>query len=152
MPAISILRNTPEALLASLYADPYILRAGNDNHAISAVKHPLVEHWSAWADGLFMGCLVCVKYTKTETEFHARLLKAAIPFSREIGREAMRIVFSDQNVMRVTCYVMQGLEKAKNYCLRLGFSLEGIKRDAVTKNGLPRDVYMLGITRKDYEK
>lgn len=36
------------------------------------------------------------------------------------------------------------------YCRTLGFSMEGIRRGQIYKNGKQNDVYSIGITREDY--
>jgi RimJ/RimL family protein N-acetyltransferase len=70
--------------------------------------------------------------------------------SRELGVACLRWAFGHP-ILRVTAYIIEGLEAAKNYCLKMGFKEEGCRRRACVQNGIVRDVYMLGMTRQEWE-
>jgi len=60
--------------------------------------------------------------------------------------------FAHQHIQRVTAYVVEGLESAANFCLKIGFKNEGTRRDACMKNNKLVGVRILGMTRKDWGK
>jgi hypothetical protein len=65
---------------------------------------------------------------------------------------AWRTAFANPAIERVTAYVIEGLTAARNYCLKLGFQFEGIRRNACRQNGRLLGVHILGMTRNDWEK
>lgn len=140
---------TPEQL-ATVYTDPYILRTGHDGRPAYPVFSPIASYLSAWVDGVFSGLFLAVRVCKCEIDVHALLLQSAIRESRELGKLFINWCFSDAEVLRITAYVIEGLETARNYTARLGFIQEGFRRDAYTINGQPRGVYVMGMTRKDW--
>jgi RimJ/RimL family protein N-acetyltransferase len=52
--------------------------------------------------------------------------------------------------LRVTVYIIEGLEAAKNFALKLGFKNEGCRRCACVQGGIVKDVYVLGMTRQEW--
>lgn len=138
--------------LNDLYSDRYIQRVGYDSRPASPVSHPLAKYFTANVHGMFAGAFLVIQFTKYEVEIHALLHKWAIKYSRKLGEMILDLVFSNEEVLRVTANVLQGLETAKNYCLKLGFKQEGIRRSACLKNGKPIDVYILGLLRQDWRK
>jgi len=85
------------------------------------------------------------KMTDIATDFFV------LPFaqSRELAQEFLCWAF-DNGVLRVTAPIIEGLETAKNFCLKLGFTYEGFRRDSLIKDGLIVGVHMLGMTRMDW--
>jgi hypothetical protein len=135
--------------LTRVYSDPYITRVSPDDRAIAPVFHPLATYLSAFVDGKFVGAFLSIRYTEHEIESHALLTKAALKYSRQLGEMFLSWAFM-QGVMRVTAHIYEYLGSAKNYCLKLGFKVEGFRRCAVVKNGKAVGVYMLGITRQEW--
>ena len=138
------------AHMDAVYSDPYITRVGHDSRPCAPVRHDLVRYLSAWVDGEFSGAFMAVQFSAIEIEVHALLHRKAIKHSRDLGFAFLAWAFG-QPIQRVTAHVTQGLETARNYCLRLGFKIEGRRRDACLKNGKLVDVYLLGITRRDWQ-
>jgi len=135
--------------LKEVYSDPYIMRISPDGPAMTPVLHPLATYVSAWVDDEFVGAFLSIRYSAHEIESHALLKKEAIKHSRQLGQMFLDWAFM-QGVLRVTAHVYEYLEAAKNYCIKLGFQIEGFRRSAELKNGKPIGVYMLGITRQEW--
>ena len=136
--------------LEKVYKDPYIQKIGYDDRPPGIIENPYVQYLGAYKNDTFMGAFMAIRYSLYEYELHSLLLKRALKYSRELGMEFIEWAFTDKNVMRVTAYIIEGLEKAVNYCIKLGFKKEGIRRDACRVNDKPRSVYILGLTRSDW--
>lgn len=136
----------------SLYADPYIARVGHDDRPAARINHPAVKYLGAYMDGKLLGAFLVIESGFVEIDVHALLSRAALPYSRIFGDLFLCRAFNDPAIARVTAYVMDGLAAARNYCLKLGFKNEGYRRNACRKSGALIGVYVLGMTRTDWEK
>ena len=135
--------------LWELYTDPYIAKVGHDHRAAAPVDHPNVTYLSAWIGSTFAGAFMVIKQSAVEFELHALLKRSSIKQSRALGMACLAWAFA-QPILRVTAYIIEGLEAAKNYCLKLGFKHEGTRRHACMQGGIIKDVYVLGMTRQDW--
>lgn len=135
--------------LLKIYSDPYIKKISHDHNEAGIISHPNATYLSAKIDGIIVGAFLAVRVSFVELEVHSLLTKKALHKSRELGQLFINWSFSDKNILRLTSKVMQGLEMVKNYCIKQGFKLEGIKRNGCLKNGKPTDIYMLGLTREE---
>lgn len=151
MADIKITEGITEEHLADIYSDPYILRVGHDHRPAGYIDHPMVKYLSSWVDGAFAGAFMIVKVNQVEWDAHALLKKSSLRYSRDIGTKCAEWIFSHAEVLRITAYVIEGLESARNYCMRLGFKLEGERRSAFVVNGRPKKVYILGLLRSEWE-
>ena len=136
---------TPEHLF-EIYNDPYITKIGHDHRAAGPIFHPNVSYLSAWVNGVFSGAFMIIKFTAIEFDLHSLLKRSAVKHSRELGRELLEWSFS-QPIMRVTAYIIDGFEKTRNLCLKLGFKYEGRRRSAIMQKGIIKDILILGMTR-----
>ena len=136
--------------LAELYSDKYIQNVEHDDRPAYPVFHPLAQYLSAWSNNEFAGAFLVITQSKYELELHALLKKEFLSKSRELGKECIDWAFSNPEVLRVTAYVIEGLEMAKNYCLKIGFKLEGTRRKACKVNGEIKDVYVMGLIRDEW--
>ena len=135
--------------LESVYADPYIAKIGHDHRAAAPIYHPNVSYLSAWIGTTFAGAFMAVRFSPIEIELHALLKRSALKHSRALGNACLQWAFA-QPIQRVTAYIIEGLEAAKNYCIKLGFKEEGRRRSACVQSGIVKDVYVLGMTRLDW--
>ena len=135
--------------LLEVYQDPYIARVGHDHRPAAPIEHPNAIYLSAWIGNSFAGAFLVIQQSDVELELHALLKKSALKHSRELGFACLAWAFT-QPILRVTAYIIQGLETTKNYCLKLGFKDEGCRRSACVQNGVIKDVYMLGMTRQEW--
>jgi RimJ/RimL family protein N-acetyltransferase len=92
---------------------------------------------------------MAIRFSPLEIELHALLKRSVLKHSRELGMACLGWAFS-QPIQRVTAYIIEGLELARNYCLKLGFKEEGRRRAACVQGGVLKDVYVLGMTRLDW--
>jgi hypothetical protein len=138
-----------EQHLVEVYSDPYITKVGHDHRPAVPIQHPNVTYLSAWVDGKFSGAFIAIKQSAVELELHALLKKSALKQSRDLGLACLAWAFS-QPILRVTAYIIEGLDMAKNFCIKLGFKVEGCRRCACVQNGVIKDVYMLGMTRQEW--
>lgn len=143
---------TDKTELERLYADPYISRIGHDEREASPVYHPAASYVGAYVDGSLVGAFLVIEFGDIEREIHSLLKRSAVFHSRKLGQMVIDLLFSDAIVKRITAYIIQGLESARNYCLKLGFQYEGMRRDACMVRGQLLGVHVMGITRKDWEK
>jgi hypothetical protein len=147
---LALTKGITDAQLNEIYQDRYIQRVGYDDRPASPVIHPLAMYFSTFVNSVFSGAFLLIEYSEREIEIHGLLLKKAIKHSRELSRMMIDMIFTNPEVLRVTAYVIQGLESARNTCLKLGFQLEGIKRSVCLRNGKPTDLYVLGLLRQDW--
>ena len=136
--------------ISDLFSDPYITRIGHDHRAASAIDHPNVKYLSARLNGEQVGAFMIIESGFVEIDIHALLTKRALPHSRDLGRLCLMWAFAQQHIQRVTAYIIDGLNTAKNYCMKLGFKNEGMRRNACMKNGALIGVHILGMTRQDW--
>lgn len=135
--------------LAEVYSDAYIARIGHDQRPFSPVIHPMATYVSAWIDGAFAGAFLAIRATSVEIDMHALLFRRSLRCSRELGRMFIEWCF-ERPIFRVTAQVIEGLDSALNYCLRVGLKREGFKSAVCTQGGALRGVHILGITRADW--
>lgn len=152
MTALSITAGISTEHLQQVYSDPRMQRIGHDHRQVGPVNHPLASYLSAWIDREFVGAFLAIRSSMVEIDMHALLLASATEQSRALGRLAVDWAFDQPGVLRVTGYVIDGLDSALNYCRKVGMQYEGRRRHACSQNGVPRDVHILGITRQDWIK
>jgi hypothetical protein len=150
MMLVSVTESITDEHLLEVYADPYINKIGHDHRPAAPIIHPNVTYLSAWIGSTFAGAFMVIKQSAVELELHSLLKKSSVKQSRELGLACIAWAFSHPVVLRVTAYVIEGLEEAKNYCLKLGFKQEGCRRCACVQGGIVKDVYVLGMTRQEW--
>lgn len=133
--------------LRELCADPYIAKVGHDHLPLAPISSPRVQYLSAWVGERFAGAFMAFRASAIDWELHALLQRWALPWSRELGRLCLAWAFSHP-IDRVTAFVIEG--RARNYCLRLGFRAEGVRRRACVQKGVPRDVQIMGMLRSEF--
>jgi hypothetical protein len=151
MPTLALKPINDAAALQALCADPYIARVGHDHRPAAPISHPDVSYVGAYVGGEFVGAFVVIESGWVELDVHALLTKKALPSCRELGRMFLAHCFARLEIQRVTAYVLEGLESARNYCLKLGFVIEGFRRAVCIKAGRLTGVHVLGLTRADWE-
>jgi hypothetical protein len=114
--------------------------------------HPQVRYLGALVDGDLVGAFLIIESGFIELDLHALLTRRALPHSRALGRLCLEHAFNDPAIERVTAYVIEGLTSARNYCLKLGFKTEGLRRNACRRHGHLVGVHILGMTRNEWEK
>lgn len=141
-----------QGALAPLFLDPYIARVGHDDRPAAPIEHPAVRYLGARVDGELVGAFMIVESGFIEVDVHALLTRRALQHSRELGRLCLAHAFSNPAIERVTAYVIDGLNAARNYCRKLGFKDEGARRSACRQGGRLLDVHVLGMTRNEWKE
>lgn len=151
MPLLELQPHPDLSALAPLFRDPYIARVGHDDRPAAPIEHPHVHYLGARIDGELVGAFMIIESGFVEVDVHALLTRRALPHSRALGRLCLAQAFANPAIERVTAYVIEGLTAARNYCLKLGFQTEGLRRNACRQNGRLLGVHVLGITRNEWE-
>lgn len=141
------------AAIESVMSDPWVAsRLRHDARAPGYIEHDaLTYHGAYWESGL-CGVFMEVRLSPWETEVHAALLKDATGLSHAFGYEFLTALWQNPLLRRITAPVVDTLPSARNYCLNLGFRLEGYRRDAVMIGGALHGIYQLGLTRDDWRR
>jgi hypothetical protein len=135
--------------LNKVYSNTYISSCiSHDDRQAEPIIHDLVQYYSAWVNDTFAGCFMLIKFSTIEYEVHSLLFKEHLKHSRDLAYIFLDTLFKEP-IERVTAYIIEGLETAKNFCLKIGFKQEGVRRNACKVNGRLKDIYVLGMTRKD---
>lgn len=149
---LSLARLTSEEDIRAVYADPGVLRVGHDHRTAGPVFHPEAHYLGAAVDGKPCGGFLIIESGWVEWDVHALLHGWAWRHFREFGRMCIAHCFNVcADLQRLTAQVLGSLTSARNYCIKLGFTVEGFRRDAVRVAGAPMGVWVLGITRRDWE-
>ena len=151
MAALNVSKITDPGVIAKIYQDPYISRVGHDHRAAGPIIDPLATYWGAYSDGQLVGAFLLIESGYIDVDVHALLFRDALPDSRLLGQLFLAEVFHNPEIQRATAQVIEGLESASNYCLRLGFKYEGFKRNACMRGGQLVGIHMLGMTRNEWE-
>lgn len=132
-----------------VYQDPFIAgRIRQDGLALEHVDNPYVYYLMALQDGVPCG-FFAIANKGIEHEIHVCLQQSAIRNFRTFGRLAIDYCFS-QGIQRLTAPISSANRSVINYCLKLGFRLEGVKRCAIMVDGHLFDEVIMGMTREDY--
>lgn len=140
-----------ESVVNAICQHPAVRSAvSTDQREPGFINSPLVDYLGAFVDEELVGVFLVIEASDLERDLHALLLPEAIAHSRVLGRACINHVFNSTGVRRVTAYVSSARPSTINYCKRLGFVSEGIRRNAESRNGFLFDVHTLGMTRSDW--
>lgn len=138
--------------LQEVYSDPYIAsRIGHDHRPAMPIAHPNVTYLSAWIGDAYAGAFMAIKQSAVELELHALLKRSSVKHSRGLALAFLNWAFA-KPIHRVTAYIIEGLNSVVNFCLKLGFVIEGVRRNACVQNGAIKNVYCLGMLREEWSK
>lgn len=90
-----------------------------------------------------------VYISKMELEAHMLLLPKAIKYSRELTTLMAKILF--KKVDRISTVIIDGMNTAKNHVEKVGFMLEGIKRECFMVGGIKKDAYIYGLLKSEFK-
>ncbi len=139
------------AVINAVLTDPWIAeRIRHDGREPGYIDHPAVSYWAAYADASLAGVFMVVRHSTWEVEVHAALARFAVKHGRALGWLFLAELWRDDELLRITAPVLSTLPTAANYCKRLGFRIEGVKRCACRQNGVAVNVIYLGMTRVDW--
>jgi RimJ/RimL family protein N-acetyltransferase len=151
MSSVNVEKGISANNMSEIYSDAYIIDAISfGDKKPFPVIHELADYVSVFIDGEFVGAILVIHYSGYETEIHSLLLKKSRRYSREICKCILKYCFDECEILRVTGYVMEKLNSAKNNLLKCGFTYEGFRRHCYMKNGAPEGIHILGITRQEW--
>lgn len=134
-----------------IFADPWIARKlEGAGLGTDFIDHPLISYYGAYVDQRLVGVFTHAQITAIEVEVHAALLEEATRHGRTLGALFLDKVFADPKVMRATGNIIGSLTSAVNYCHKLGFKIEGKRRDAVIQDGMLLPIIILGLLREEW--
>jgi hypothetical protein len=136
-----------ERILADPWIRPKITRDGRDP---GFIDHPLVSYFGAFVGGELIGLFIHIRFTEIETEVHVALKRKALPHCRKLAALFIDHVFADPKVTRATAHAIGSLKSAVNFGKRLGFQVEGERRDACIQNNRLLPVITLGLLRSEW--
>lgn len=97
--------------------------------------------------------LICIDWVFRSAEFYI-MIGEAENRGKGIGLQAtkaiLRHAFCDMNLHRVELTVMEHNQRARKLYEKAGFKTEGIKRDAVYKNGQYRNFILMSILENEF--
>jgi len=129
--------------------DPWVVaRIRHDDREPGYIEHPALTYTAAFIGEEAVGVFMAIQHSPWEVEVHAALKRKATHYARELGCMFLDRLWQRPELMRITAPVLSTLPSAVNYCKRLGFEVEGVKRRAVKVNGVPADVIYLGLLRQ----
>lgn len=123
-------------------------RLTHDDGGIDYCDHPDVEWLGAYVNGRMVGVFLLIR-DGVEMDLHAAILKRYRAHARTLGRLCLNHVFTDPGILRATAWVSEALPDARNYVQRLGFTLEGFRRDCLAIGGKPYGAYLFGMLRSE---
>lgn len=69
----------------------------------------------------------------------------------EAGQKIIQEIFdSCPTVLRISASILNGNKPAKNIAKRAGFKQDGLFKDCVTQNGVPKSIAHFGLTRNEW--
>lgn len=139
------------AIVTGILTAPGILeRIRHDEREPGYIAHEAVWYWLAWDDAEPVGVFVAIWHGAYEIEVHCAVLSAATRHARTLGAAFLDLLWRDDDLLRITAPVLATLPSAANYCRKLGFVDEGVRRQACKVSGIPTDVIMLGMLRQEW--
>jgi len=139
---------TDAAVINAVLQSPWIAdKIRHDSRDPGYIDSPNIEYHAARVGGRIAGVFMAIRHSEYEIEVHAALARWATRHGRALGAMFLAQLWEDGNLLRITAPVLATLPSAVNYCLRLGFQREGVKRSACWINGAPVDVVYLGMLR-----
>lgn len=151
MLAIQLLTD-PIAIDAILSTPIISNKLRHDDREPGYIDHPALTYHGAYVDGALSGLFMAIQHSPWEVEVHAALKPHVIRQARDLGALFVASLWRDQpDLQRITAPVLSTLPSAANYCRRLGFEDEGVRRNAVRVNGALVHVVYLGLLRQRNE-
>ena len=159
IPTINCWRNKPELIeylgAPFRYINPDVDYKWFDNYMSSrsnSVRCAIVDH--KFEDKILgLVSLVSINYVHGSAEFHI-MIGNPENCGKGIGTfaavEMLKHAFFNLNLRRVELGVLSTNIRAFNLYKKVGFKEEGIKRQAVYKNGKFIDICMMGILKEEF--
>ena len=142
---LSINETRDLALIDALYHDEWIAQGSlRDGVTLGARDHASIHYLLCHVGERVAGFFAVARLNALDWEAHVCLLKWSIPHARQFGRMAIDWLWR-AGAVRITVPTVK--RSTVNYCRRLGFEVEGVRRQAVSIDGARHDVTFLGLLK-----
>jgi hypothetical protein len=139
------------ALVDAVLSDPWIAdRLRHDGRSPCYLASPAVSYLAAYVGDDLAGVFIAGRIGSYEVEAHVALYRSGTRHGRPLAALFLARAFADPTVLRVSAPVLASLPSSVNFCRRLGFVQEGVKRAACLRDGVPTDLIMFGLTREEW--
>jgi len=106
-----------------------------------------VSYIGAYVDTELSGMFYCVEMSPVEIEVHLAFFEEFTPYARIICKEFIKWMFEENEIHRITTYVMDYRRVGVNMALKLGFKYEGFMDKCSIRDGVWYGKHVLGIVR-----
>lgn len=137
--------------LAFIYMQPEIKKTGYDGNPAYPVFGENCTYLGCFVNEDLLGAYLMVRCSDYEFDVHSLILDRGLYFSRHFCELMLEWTFRHTQILRLSGYVVEDLLTMRNHAMKMGFELEGFRRDALMIDGKPKGLHVLGITRKDWE-
>jgi hypothetical protein len=144
---LSVVDNSSDEELKQVYQNDYVLSVFGELHTREPIKSDIVKYHSCYVDGDFVGCFLEIMRSPIESEVHSLLFKSAVKHCRALALIFIRQLFASKPIARVFTQVMSIHRSVINFCIKIGFKIEGLKQNADLKDGVLQNMIMFRILR-----
>jgi hypothetical protein len=139
--------NASDDELQQVYQNDYVLSAFGELHTREPIKSDFVKYHSCYVNGNFVGCFLEIIRSPIESEMHSLLFKSAAIHCRKLALIFIHQLFESKPIARICTHVMHIHRSVINFCLKIGFKIEGFKQNADLKDGVLQNIVMFRILR-----
>jgi hypothetical protein len=141
--------NASSEELQQVYQNNYVLSVFGELHIKEPIISEIVKYHSCYINNEFVGCFLEIMRSPIESEVHSLLFKKAAKNCRELAFIFIRQLFASKPIERVCTQVMEIHRSVINFCLKIGFKIEGFKQNADLKDGMLQNLIMFRILRSE---
>lgn len=132
-----------------IYNNSYIkAHLSNDLTESQHIISSHISYLGAYKNNELIGVFMLIEENALDMQVHAAILKPYTGSYRQLCRMCCDYVFN-LGYHRITAYIADYARSMVNLTLKLGFSYEGMKRQALLKNGRLYDLHILGLLKED---
>jgi hypothetical protein len=146
---LTVAENSTSEQLQQVYKNDYVLSAFGELHTREPIESEIVKYHSCYVNGNFVGCFLEIMRSPIESEVHSLLFKIAAKHCRELALIFVRQLFESRPIARICTQVMYIHRSVINFCLKIGFKIEGFKQNADLKDGKLQSLVMMRILRDE---
>lgn len=144
---LTVSENATKEQLQQVYQNEYVLSAFGELHTREPIESDIVKYHSCYVNGDFVGCFLEIMRSPIESEVHSLLFKKAAKHCRKLALIFICQLFDSKPIARVCTQVMYIHRSVINFCLKIGFKIEGFKQNADLKCGKLQNMVMMRILR-----
>lgn len=146
---LAVSENATIEQLQQVYQNEYVLSVFGELHTREPIESEIVKYHSCYIDGNFVGCFLEIMRSPIESEVHSLLFKSAAKHCRKLALIFINQLFDSKPIARICTQVMYIHRSVINFCLKIGFKIEGFKENADLKDGKLQSLVMMRILRNE---